>query len=157
MPRVLLLANFLCSTLFPFEESSRLVPNGKLDLPVPLNEDVIGIRVPYYNEMGRLEAQFDAHLVRKTDETHAIFTDLVVYLLEENNHPFHIDIPSGTLDLYTHILSGCGGIILHRRGICAVAQSVVFLARERLVSLKGDVKITIHNSGQPTGILQTWK
>src|SRR5207253_11388785 len=100
------------------------------DIPIPLNGAVGGIRVPYYNGMGRLEAQFDAHLVRKTDETRVIFTDLVVYLLEETNYPFHVDIPSGTLDLYTHVLSGCDGIIFHRRGICAVAQSVVFLAKE---------------------------
>ncbi|QQY08210.1 MAG: hypothetical protein JMM78_03025 [Candidatus Xiphinematobacter sp.] len=154
MPRIVLLANFLCSTLAPSGGLARFVPSGRLDIPVPLNEDVIGIRVPYYNEIGKLEAQFDAHFVCRIGEARAAFTDLVIHLLGENDYSLHIDIPSGTLNLHSQVLLGCGGVILHRHGVCAVARNVVFSARERLVRLTGDVRVTLHHD-QPVGISKT--
>jgi len=157
MPRIMLLANFFCSTLTTFGESSHSTPSGRLDISIPLNEDVAGIRIPYYSESGRLEAQFDARLVRKIDTACAIFTDLVVHLLRENDHPFHIDISSGTLDLHSHVLSGHDGVILHHHDTCAVAKSVVFLLGERLVCLRGNVRVIVRNCGRPTGLVQTWR
>lgn len=124
-------------------KSTSSVPVNRLDIPVPFNEDLIGIRIPYYNERGRLEVQFDARLAHKRDESHAIFTDLIIHLLEANNYPFHIEMPSGILDLQSQILYGHNTVTLHCKGMYITAKSVLLQAKSRLIQLKEDIKVVL--------------
>lgn len=135
---VLYLALTLTATVF--------VGANRLEIPAPLNEDIIGIRMPYYNERGVLKMQFDASFARKTDEDHAIFTHLIVhYLLEGNSDLFHIEVPSGILDLQNYILSGHNSIVLQGKGIRITAKSIMLKAKSRLIHLQEDVKVVINH------------
>lgn len=119
--------------------------NRKLDIPVPLNEDVLGIRVPYYNEQGFLEMQLDARIARKTDEDHASLKDVKISFFEKNQSPLLLEMPGGTFDLQNNILYGDQGVTVKRQDLDILAHSIILQTEERFARFKGKVKMTILN------------
>lgn len=135
---VIFVSILLCRHSFATEDR-------KLDIPVPLNEDVLGIRIPYYTEQGRLDIQFDAQVARKTDENHTTLNNLKISLFEENNDAMTVEMPKGILNLQTNILSGNNGVHIKRSDLTINAESIVFETKERFARFKGKVSMTILN------------
>ncbi|PWU06351.1 MAG: hypothetical protein C5B47_07650 [Verrucomicrobia bacterium] len=119
--------------------------NRKLDIPVPLNEDVLGIRIPYYNEEGFQEMQLDAQIARKTDEDHAALKGVKITLFEKDQSPLLLEMPAGTFDLQTNILYGNEGVTVKRQDLDILAHSIILKTEERFAQFKGKVKMTIVN------------
>lgn len=117
----------------------------KLDIPVPLNEDVLGIRIPYYDEKGFREMQLDAGVARKTDENHATLKKVKISLFEENHEPLFLELPEAVFDLQTNILYGNHGVTINRQDMNIVANSIVLQTKDRFARFQGRVKMTIFN------------
>ncbi len=136
--------SYILFSIFLLAETS-FGENRKLDIPVPINEDILGIRIPYYNEKGFLEMQLDARLARKTDEDHVALKDLKLSFFEENNNPMLIEMPQAVFDLPTNILSGDNGATIKRQDMDISARSIVLQTNDRLARFKGRIKMTILN------------
>ena len=118
-----------------------------MDIPVPIGEDIKGIRIPYYGEDGKtLQMTFDAEVARKLDETHIEMENLKIDNYSEDEKDFYIELPTAIFDLETRILTGDKSVLIRREDFEIVGDAVEFHTKNRFGKILGNVKMIIFSS-----------
>src|SRR5687768_2179828 len=71
-----------------------------IDVPVPIDHDAKGLKIPYFDDEGKLQMRFNIGVARRIDEKHIEMAELQVETFDEQGqHEMSIDLPTSVLDL----------------------------------------------------------
>lgn len=115
-----------------------------LSLPIPVDREVRGIKIPYYTAEGRLEMNFDATAVRRIDETHLKLSHMrVEFFNTEGQSEMEIRLPASILDLETEIITSKEEAFIKRPDFQMNGQSLTFNTRTRKGKMTGKIQMII--------------
>jgi hypothetical protein len=121
--------------------------NGeKMDLPVPVGEPIKGIKIPQYDEQGKLTMNLVADSALKLDERQVEFKDLKIQFSDKEEKEIVVEIPHSILNLETKILSADTKTIIHREDFEIIGQQAEFDTVARTGKFKGPVHASFRNS-----------
>ena len=116
--------------------------NQNMEIPVPLGQPVKGIKIPQYDENGKLTMCLTADTALKLNDHQVELTKLKVQFDEKE---IVVDIPHSILNLNTKILSADSETMIHREDFEIVGASAEFDTLARQGSFKGRVHASFRN------------
>ena len=122
---------------------------GKIDLPVPVGEPVKGIKVPQYDESGKLTMSLTAETALKLDDRKVELGKLKVLFSDKEEKEIIVEIPHSILDMESKVLVADTETVIRRDDFEIVGQSAVFDTFSRSGTFKGKVRASFQN-GAPT-------
>jgi len=129
------------------QEEGEPVPasDQKIDIPVPVGEDVVGIKIPFYGEDGALQMTFEADLARKLDENRVEMDGLSIEVFDEDNDKMNIALPKSTLDMEERMLRGDDGVVIKREDFQLEGDTVIFNIQKRSGVIGGEIRMLIYS------------
>ena len=122
---------------------------GKIDLPVPIGEPVKGIKVPQYDEQGKLTMSLTAETALKLDDRKVELGKLKVLFNDKEEKEIIVEIPHSILDMESKVLVADSETVIRREDFEIVGQSAEFDTFSRSGTFKGKVRASFQN-GAPT-------
>lgn len=105
---------------------------------------VNGIKVPYYDEEGRLALSIEADVARKSDEKTVAMENLRLEALDDDGKKIHVEMPQATLDLDTRILSGDSNATIRREDFTITGDTMEFDTQNRLGTMQGNIRMIVN-------------
>jgi hypothetical protein len=121
----------------------------KLDLPVPIGEPIKGIKIPQYDEAGKLTMSLAAETARKIDERMVELEKLKVQFSDKAEQEIVVEIPHCLLDLESKMLKADSETLIRREDFEIVGQTAEFDTAARRGRLSGHVRASFRNSDAP--------
>jgi hypothetical protein len=122
---------------------------AKIDLPVPVGEPVKGIKVPQYDENGKLTMSLNAETALKLDDRKVELGKLKVLFSDKEEKEIIVEIPHSILDMETKVLVADSETVIRREDFEIVGQSAEFDTFSRSGTFKGKVHASFQN-GAPS-------
>jgi len=122
--------------------------NGKkeeLDVPLPVGIPVNGIKIPHYNEEGKLVLMMQADSAKKTDDSHIEMSELRVEASDAEGRKVFVNLPHANFDLDTRILTGDKSAEIKRDDFTATGDSIEFNTQTRFGKMRGNIFMTIQS------------
>ncbi len=127
------------SSPLPTQTPSSPANGQKIDLPVPVGEPVKGIKIPQYDDAGKLTMCLTADTAQKLNEHQVELNKLKVQFDDKEEKEIVVEIPHSMLDLETKILTADSETVIRREDFEIVGQSAVFDTLARQGTFKGRV------------------
>lgn len=121
-------------------------PAQTIDLPVPVGEPVKGIKIPQYDENGKLTMNLVADDAKKLDESHVEFGKLKVQFSDRDEKDIVVEIPHSVLNLETKVLVADSETTIKRDDFEIVGQSAEFDTASRRGAFKGRIRASFSNT-----------
>lgn len=118
----------------------------KMDLPVPVGEPIKGIKIPQYDEQGKLTMNLVADTALKLDERQVEFKNLKIQFSDKEEKEIVVEIPHSVLDLETKILSADTKTVIRREDFDIVGEKAEFDTMARTGKFKGPVHASFRNT-----------
>ncbi|MEI6082176.1 MAG: hypothetical protein WCR44_07080 [Verrucomicrobiota bacterium] len=120
-------------------------PGQKIDLPIPVGEWVKGIKIPQYDENGKLTMNLIAERARKLDEKQVEFGKLNIEFNEKEEKTIIVEIPHSILDIESKVLIADTETAVRREDFEIIGQSAEFDTLARSGTFKGRVHASFRN------------
>ena len=117
----------------------------KIDLPIPVGEPVKGIKIPQYDENGKLTMNLIAETARKLDEKQVEFGKLKIEFNEKEEKTIVVEIPHSILDMESKMLVADTETIIRREDFEIIGQGAEFDTLARSGTFKGRVHASFRN------------
>lgn len=104
---------------------------------------VNGIKVPHYDESGRLDILIEADVAQKTSETLVELTNLRLEALDDEDRKISVELPAATLDLDTRMLVGEKSATIRREDFTISGDFIEFDTRNRSGILRGNIRMVV--------------
>jgi hypothetical protein len=117
----------------------------KMDLPIPVGEPVKGIKIPQYDENGKLTMNLIADTARKLDEKQVEFGKLKIEFTDKEEKTICVEIPHSILDMESKKLVADTETLIHRDDFEIIGQSAEFDTVARSGTFKGRVHASFRN------------
>ena len=125
---------------------------SKMSLPIPKGHDSKGLKIPYFDNVGKLQMTFTIGVANRLDEDHVRMSELVVETFdEEGKREMLIDLPSSILDLNTRVISTNERVLIKRHDFEITGKSMDFNTETKRGKLAGNVRMLIYNLEEETG------
>jgi hypothetical protein len=120
-------------------------PN-RLNIPIPVSHDAKGVRLPYFDERGRLQMYFNIKKALRTDLGHLAMENAFMQTYDDKGAPdANIFMTSSVLDLDTRIITSDVPVTVRRSDFEIVGQKMVFNTQTHIGHLSGHVRMVIYN------------
>ena len=116
---------------------------SEFDLPVPMGMPVNGIKIPQYDEDGKLLMLLEAGVAKKVDDQHIEMEDLKLQALDANGEKIFVELPQAVFNLQTRILTGDKTARIYRDDFEITGDGIDFNTKTRFGSLRGNVRMVI--------------
>jgi len=121
-------------------------PQGeKIDLPVPVGEPVKGVKIPQYDDKGKLTMNLIAETAKKIDDRQVEFGKLKVQFDDQEQREIVVEIPHSIIDMETKVLVADTPTTIRREDFDLVVQGAEFDTVSRRGILKGHVTASFRN------------
>ena len=117
----------------------------KIDLPIPVGEPVKGIKIPQYDENGKLTMNLIAETARKLDEKQVEFGKLKIEFNEKEEKTIVVEILHSILDMESKMLVADTETIIRREDFEIIGQGAEFDTLARSGTFKGRVHASFRN------------
>ncbi len=117
----------------------------KIDLPIPVGEPVKGIKIPQYDENGKLTMNLIAETARKLDEKQVEFGKLKIEFNEKEEKTIIVEIPHSILDMESKVLVADTETTIRREDFEIIGQGAEFDTLARSGTFKGRVHASFRN------------
>jgi Lipopolysaccharide-assembly, LptC-related len=118
----------------------------ELNLPLPVGHEAKGIKLPYFDEMGKLEMNFVIGRAKRLDEQRLEMANVTVEMFNsEGAREMRIDLPESVLDLQTHIITSKAPVTIQRNDFWITGEAMRFNTKTREGKLQGKVKMLIYD------------
>ena len=135
------------AALQTLQEGFKAKPKGeKIDLPVPIGEPITGIKIPQYDEEGKLSMTLVAGTAKKLDEQKVELNDLKVKFSDKEEKEIVVEIPHALLDIETKVLVADSKTVISREDFDIEGQHAEFDTVTRTGTFKGPVRASFRNS-----------
>lgn len=121
----------------------------KMDLPVPVGEPIKGIKIPQYDDQGKLTMNLVAETALKLDERQVEFKNLKIQFSDKEEKEIVVEIPHSILDLETKVLSADTKTVIRREDFDIVGEKAEFDTAARTGKFKGPVHASFRNTSNP--------
>ncbi len=116
------------------------------DIPIPVNHDAKGVKIPSYDPAGKLQMYFNIDTAFRVDERHLKMANLKIETFDEaGKSDMLIDMPASMLDLKTRIISSVDPVTIHRADFEVVGGNMTFNTQTRQGKFEGPVRMLIFN------------
>lgn len=116
---------------------------SEFDLPVPMGMPVNGIKIPQYDEDGKLLMLLEAGVAKKVDDQHIEMEDLKLQALDANGEKIFVELPQALFNLQTRILTGDKTAKIYRDDFEITGDGIDFNTKTRFGTLRGNVRMLI--------------
>ena len=118
-----------------------------IQLPIPVGQEVKGIKIPHFTPEGKLQMEFVAGDARRESETEVFLTNLRIEFFDDTGKSdMLVELPVAVLDLKTQVLSSEQPFTLQRSDFLLRGEKVQFDTRTREGRMTGKVKMTIYDA-----------
>ncbi len=127
--------------------------SAPIDIPIPVGEPVTGIKIPQYDESGKVSMTLLAGKARKLDDSKVEFDNLKISFTDKEGKEILVEIPHALLDTQTKLLSADSKTIITRDDFDINGEKAEFDTVSRTGRFKGRVRASFRNdstSGQPS-------
>ena len=132
--------------------SANQQPTPTFNVPIPIDHDAHGIRLPYFDSNGKLQMFFTIDSARRTDNNHLQMNGAAIQTYDETGAPeMDIEMPRSVLDLNTRIVQSDAPVSIRRSDFEVVGERMVFNTQTRSGVMIGRVRMLIYNREQSLG------
>jgi hypothetical protein len=131
-------------------EPSKSAP---IDIPIPIGEPVSGIKIPQYDESGKVSMTLLAGKARKLDDSKVEFDNLKISFTDKEGKEILVEIPHALLDTQTKLLTADSRTVITRDDFDISGEQAEFDTMTRTGKFKGRVRSSFRNDftfGQPS-------
>jgi hypothetical protein len=111
-----------------------------MDVPVPVGEPVKGIKIPQYDEQGKLTMNLTAETALKLDEKKVEFNNLRIQFADKEEKEIIVEIPHSILDLESRLLVADSRTEIRREDFDIAGDKAEFDTVARTGTFKGPVR-----------------
>ncbi len=136
----------------PAREQAASTPEAKpdnFDLPLPLGMPVNGIRVPQYDEDGKMLMLLEAATAKRIDDTRIEMEDVKVEASDEDGRKIFVELPYSIFNLESRILTGDKSALIRREDFEITGDSIDFNTKTRFGTMRGNIKMVISTDQDP--------
>jgi hypothetical protein len=146
-PRLLVFASLLASLQAqqPPAQKESSAESDQFEMPVPVGMPVNGLRVPQYDEDGKLLMLFEAATATKVSEEVVEMNSLKLEALDSEGQKIFVELPQAVFNLKTNLLTGEKTAKIRREDFEITGDSIEFNTQTRFGILRGNVKMVISN------------
>lgn len=117
---------------------------GKIDIPVPMGQEIKGIKIPSFNDKGELTMEFQAETAMKEQEHLLKMKNLTIIVIDPDDKTrTDVHMEDAVFNLDTRILSTKNQTIIRRDDAEIIGDSAEFDTKTRFSRMEGNVKMTI--------------
>ena len=145
-PRIFLLSLVVVTFSLQADVTPKASPSPEqkeFDVPVPVGIPVNGIKVPHYNEDGKLTLLLEADEALKINEAHVQFTNLKLEALDKDDRKLFLKLPQAVLNLDTRILTGDQTVNIRREDFTISGDWIEFNTKTRFGTLRGNIHMVL--------------
>jgi len=127
--------------------------SAPIDIPIPIGEPVSGIKIPQYDESGKLSMTLLAGKARKLDDKSIEFDNLKISFTDKEGKEILVEIPHALLDVETKMLKADSKTAITRDDFDIIGDQAEFDTVSRTGKFKGRVRASFRNEttfGQPS-------
>ena len=120
-----------------------------LSVPIPIGHGAKGVKLPYFDEKGKLQMDFSIDSAYRIDSDHLQMTMVKMQTYDESGKlEMMIDMPSSILDLTTRIVSSDKPVTIRRSDFELTGDTMQFNTQTKSGKIVGNVRMLIFNSGE---------
>jgi Lipopolysaccharide-assembly, LptC-related len=120
------------------------------DIPVSAEHPAKGLKIPYFDNEGKLQMVFIIGIASRLDADHIDLSDMQVETFDEQSqHEMYIDLPRSVLDLNTSVISTQKNVTIRREDFILTGHTMEFNTKTKQGSLGGSVRMLIYNLDNP--------
>lgn len=129
------------------ESRKKAEEGGKsIDVPVPKGHDAKGLKIPYFDDEGKLQMTFNIGVAKRIDDTHIEMSELQVETFDEDGlHEMAMDLPTSVLDLTTSVITAQQKVTIKREDFELTGNAMIFNTKTKQGGLGGKVRMLIYN------------
>ena len=158
-----LTAGIVFLAVLPLAEGKHSKGNGnatgsptpvKLNIPIPIKHDANGVKLPYFDDRGRLQMYFNIESALRVDADHLEMTNAYMQTYDEKGvADANVYMSRSVLDLNSRIVTSDIPVVVRRSDFEITGQKMVFNTQTRSGRMTGHVQMVIYNRqemAQPT-------
>lgn len=137
----------------PVATTNGTAQTAPIDIPIPIGEPVSGIKIPQYDEEGKISMTLLAGKARKLDDRKVEFEHLKIRFTDKEGKEIIVEIPHALLDTETKVLSSDSKTVITRDDFDIDGEKAEFDTVSRTGRFKGRVRASFRNGetfGQPS-------
>jgi len=116
------------------------------DVPIPINHDAKGVRIPIYTPEGTLQMMFESEIAFRVDVRQLRLTQLKIETYDEDGKSdMFIDMPKSMFDLKTRVFSSVDPVTIRRTDFEVTGGNMTFDTQTRLGKFTGPVRMLVFN------------
>ena len=116
------------------------------NVPIPINHDARGIRIPIYSLEGKLQMLFESEIAFRVDVQQLRLTQLKIETYDDAGQPeMAIEMPNSLFDLQTRILSSVDPVTIRRTDFEVTGANMTFDTQTSQGKFTGPVRMLIFN------------
>ena len=104
---------------------------------------VLGLKIPHYDENGKLAMAFETESAKKIDESQIEMTFVKLEVIDQEGDKIFVELPQSLFNLDTRILTGHKGALIKRSDFVITGDQVEFNTETRFGTIRGNVKMVI--------------
>ena len=123
----------------------------ELNLPIPIGHKAKGVKLPYFDQKGKLQMDFSIDSAYRIDENHLQMKLVKMQTYDENGKvEMMIDLPSSILDLTTRIVTSDEPVTIRRADFEITGDTMQFDTQTKSGKMVGNVRMMIYNLSEMT-------
>ncbi len=147
-PVVVLLTLLLCGQAFGKSKEPKK-NDGKLDIPLPVNQDAKTLVIPVYNTDGKLQMNFEIGMARRIDAEQMRMSKATVETYgDDGQRDLRIVLPQSMFNLETRVVTSDGKVTIERTDFRLTGTGLNFNTQTRTGTLTGDIKMEIYDRSE---------
>jgi hypothetical protein len=121
-------------------------PDRMHDIPVSPEHPAKGLKIPYFDNEGKLQMIFIIGIATRLDADHIDMSNMQVETFDDQQqHEMYIDLPTSVLDLNTNVISTKKHVTVRREDFILTGNTMEFNTKTKQGNLGGGVKMIIYN------------
>jgi hypothetical protein len=119
----------------------------KFNVPIPVGHGAVGVKLPYFDQRGKLQMFFNIAKAYRADLKHLQMENAFMQTYDENQAPdANVYMTFSVLDLDTRIVTSDVPVTVRHSDFEIVGQKMVFNTQTRVGRMSGHVHMLIFNS-----------
>ena len=121
-------------------------PKPKFDVPIPPDHGADYVKLPYFDERGRIQMYFNIQHAFREDLNHLQLTNAYMQTYDEHQAPdANVTITQGVLNLDTRVITSDVPVTVRRSDFQIVGQKMSFNTQTKVGHFSGHVHMIVFN------------
>jgi len=129
------------------KDKSKKAGSGELNIPIPTGHGAQGVRIPYYDEKGKLQMFFAISEATRVDDGHLQMHAVSIETYNpDGTQEMSVEAKTSILDLSTRIVTSNEPATIRRSDFEITGDTMQFNTKTREGNMSGNVRMLIYNT-----------